>query len=173
MTTTDCANCGRKGGKVTINWKNQFVDAQGVTWWEQDNGDSWCGTCVAEAQAKTVPVPEPETERAVEVATPEPEVLVVPVEGQPVPVSVPVSREDKQSTKVKAAAAVLGKMGGKRPKRYSAEEVEKRRVRMRDVANAYHARQRAAKVARIMAENEAAKASPECAPVAENATVEG
>ena len=188
MTTTDCANCGRKGGTVTINWKNQFVDAQGVTWWEQKNGDSWCGPCVSEEQTKPVPAQEPETpQRAVEVSMPEPEGLAVPLKSQSVPVS-PI--EDKQSMKVKAAAAVLGRKGGKRPKGYSAEEIEKRQARMRDVANAYHAGQRAAKVALIMAEREAAKAvpverlewpvevlvesvTPEGALVAENATVEG
>ena len=142
MTTTDCAKCGRKGGKVTINWKNQFVDAQGVTWWEQKNGDSWCGPC-----------------------------------------------EEGRIARLKAAK-VLGKAGGSQSKGFSAEEIEKRRVRMRDIANAYHARQRAEKVAKIMAEHEAAKAAPseglegpaeglvesvapEGAPLAENAKGEG
>ena len=58
-----------------------------------------------------------------------------------------------------AAAAVLGKIGGSRPKPYSAEEREKRRVRLASFREPYQAARRAAKVARIMAEHEARKAA--------------
>ena len=57
-----------------------------------------------------------------------------------------------------AAAAVLGKLGGSRPKPYSAEEREKRRVRLAGFREPYQAARRAAKAARIMEEHEARKA---------------
>jgi len=69
-----------------------------------------------------------------------------------------------------AAAAVLGKLGGSRPKPYSAEEREKRRVRLTGFREPYQAARRAAKAARIMADHERAKAA---APEGQEGQAEG
>jgi len=122
MQTTDCANCGRAGGTVALDWRGKYVDPQGVTWHEQKNGDSWCGPCEESRVARC------------------------------------------------AAAAVLGKLGGSRPKPYSAEEREKRRVRLTGFREPYQAARRAAKAARIMADHERAKAA---APEGQEGQAEG
>jgi hypothetical protein len=53
MTTTDCAKCGREGGEVTLNAGGNWVDANGITWHEQPNGDSFCKRCEEKRKAQS------------------------------------------------------------------------------------------------------------------------